>query len=123
MAFESRQLAMIVGQAAHHLHVVVNHIATALIDTGGNGRMLFSNSALSYVDGGTLTALARDYVKRSAEQLPCIYTHTVENLGMLLYLLVLDDRHVFAIVGTNKDEMLIQEFNERLARLLYGAGV
>lgn len=119
MAFDSRRLVLVVGQAAHHLHMRITHVATTLLDTSGHGRMLFSNSALSYIDGRTLTRLASEDVKKTAEKLPCLYTHPLKNPAKQLFMLVLDERHVFAIVAHPHDEPLIQEFKESLNHLLY----
>lgn len=115
MTIETTKLKLTLAQAAHHLHAVTGNIATMLIDT--RGRMLFSNSALSYVDGTTLSSIAKDYAGLNCDALPCTYIHTV-NSDVNLYLTVIDGIHVFIVVGSPRDEMRVQEFNERLRPLL-----
>ena len=119
MTYDSKKLSIIVGQAAHHLHASVGGIGTALIDIQGNGRMLFSNSMLSYVNGATLVSTARDYAARPQGEGPQLYRHDLEDSDLCLFLVVLDDRHVFITVGDERLEIPVQEFHEKLRELLF----
>lgn len=114
--YDSRQLTLIVSHAAHHLHAVTGNIATALLDTSQQPKMLFSNSALSHISGHKMVTLARDYATQTTETLPRYYKHSLES--DVLYFTVLDDRHVFVVIGQQHDEGRVQEFNERLKMLL-----
>lgn len=121
MLHDSRRLTIIVSQAAHHLHAVVGNVSTALLDIGESPRMLFSNSALAQVGGKTLTALACEYMAIGCDSYPCLHIHHSEDDNMVLYLTVLDTRHVFVAIGRASDEFRIRDFIERLKHLLPGA--
>jgi len=120
MTYDSRRLAMLISQAAHHLHAVVGNVATALLDVSQAPRMLFSNSALTQINGGQMVAIARDYATLGCEQPPCLYKHPLED-GLILFLTVLDTQHVFVVVGQPQDEIRVEDFAERLRLLLPAA--
>jgi hypothetical protein len=119
MQYDSRQLTLLISSASHHLHTLAGNVATALLDTQGSGRVLFSNSALSQVDGTALLSLARDYAERTLSGQLGFYKHSLaEDPELVLYFTVIDERHVFIVVGHEQDEWHVTEFNERLNRLL-----
>lgn len=118
MEYDSKQLSLIVAQAAQHLHAVVSNIATALLDVGeGNERVLFSNSALRYINGYMLSNLARHYLAHHQSDYPCLYSLNYAD-DLFVYFIVLDSRHVFAVIGKAQDSTRIEEFSQRLGRLL-----
>ncbi len=119
ISHDSRHLSMIVSHAAHHLHAVVGHCSTALIDTSGPGRFLFSNSALSHLNGKAIFDDAQHYAQLEIDHgsYPSLHMHDVDG-DTRAYFSVLDDRHVFVIVGRPSDELRVQAFNERLKHLL-----
>ena len=119
MSYDSRKLSILVGQAAHHLHATIGRIATGLVDVHGNGRMLFSNSMLSYVNGATLASIAREYAAQHTSEYPHLHKHALDDTNQFLYLVVLDERHVFVTVGEAKIEYQVEEFYERLKSLLF----
>ncbi len=117
MQQDSKQVSLIAAQAAHHLHAVVSHIATALLDVTDE-RILFSNSALSHLNGSTMLNLARHYLTKSNSPLPAL--HVLEHTDhQHVYFIVLDQRHVFVVIGKAQDNPRIQEFSQRLGRLLH----
>lgn len=117
MAYESKQLSMLVSHAAHHLHAAVGNVATALLDTSENPKLLFSNSALSQVSGHELIGMARQYGEQTTNY-PVLHTHQEFEPGLNLFFAVLDELHVFVVVGKPQDEIQVQEFVERLKKLL-----
>ena len=119
MAYDSRKLSIIVGQAAHPLHATLGRVATGLIDVQGNGRMLFSNSMLSYVNGAVVASVARDYAAQHQSGFPHMHQHPLEDSDLFLFLVVLDERHVFVAVGQERIAFQIEEFYERLKTLLF----
>jgi hypothetical protein len=112
--YTSKQLTMIVARAAHHLHASVGGISTALLDIQGNGKILFSNSVLGEVHGSTLVTLARDLTPSTY---PAVYQHTY-NEYTAIYFVLLDSRHVFTVIGKAQDAMQVEDFTDRLKRLL-----
>lgn len=121
MGYDSRHLTTLVSHAAHHLHAVVGNVATTLLDVSGTPKMLFSNSALSHVNGSTMVALARGFIEQGCPDLPCLHVHALEEDETVLYFTVLDERHVFVVIGKAKDELRVQDFVERLKGLLPAA--
>lgn len=116
MRYDSNQLSLISAQAAQHLHAVVSHSATALLDVTKE-RILFSNSALSYLNGSTMLNLARLYLAKTEATAPALYTipHTD---SLTLYFIVLDSCHVFVVIGKAQDELRVKDFSQRLGHLL-----
>ncbi|MBZ0306867.1 MAG: hypothetical protein K8I82_12430 [Anaerolineae bacterium] len=115
---DSKPLALIVAQAAQHLHAVVSNIATALLEIeDGSDRILFSNSALTYINGSTLLNLARHYLSQPHPYFPCLYCLDYAE-SMMIYFIVLDYKHVFAVIGKTQDAAQIEAFSQRLGQLL-----
>ncbi|MFP4322273.1 MAG: hypothetical protein ACLFTK_07460 [Anaerolineales bacterium] len=115
--YDARQLMMIVAHAARHLHATVRNCSTALLDTHGKGHILFSNSALSHMNGDSLLQAAQHYAHLGCETPPCLHTQDPE-ADTRAYFIVLNGRHVFVIVGRPTDELRVQAFHERLTKLL-----
>jgi|GEM_PF-5318973 len=117
MAYNPKQLATIVSHASHHLHAVSRGMATTMLDTSETPRMLFSNSALTQVSGQTLLSVARQHVP-CEDPPPCFFTHNLEDSDRVIYVVTLDEKHVFLAVGAKQDELLVEEFILRLKKLL-----
>ena len=118
MEYDSKQLSLIVAQAAQHLHAVVSNIATALLEVGeGSDRILFSNSALTHINGSTLLNLARHYLAQTHPHFPCLYRLDYAE-AMRVYFIVLDEKHIFVVIGKAQDESRVEAFSQRLGHLL-----
>jgi hypothetical protein len=64
-----------------------------------------------------MISLAREYLALNRESLPKTYVHPLDD-DNVIYLTIIDHRHVFVAIAYKQDELPVQAFTERLMHLL-----
>jgi hypothetical protein len=118
MSHDTRRLTLLVSRASQHLQSRYSRMATALIDISDRPRMLFSNSALSRVGGEKLFELARQHSQKEEQKTPYLAMTLLPEDNSAVFFVVLDERHVLVIIGSEADQETVQVFYEKLQALL-----
>jgi len=118
MSHDARHLTLLISRASQHLQSRYARMATALIDISDRPRMLFSNSALSRVGGEKLFELARQHSQKEGQKTPYLAMSLLPEDNSAVFFVVLDERHVLVIIGSEADQETVQVFYEKLQALL-----
>ncbi|MCC7451917.1 MAG: hypothetical protein IT324_31205 [Anaerolineae bacterium] len=104
------ELTQVLSQAVIHLHNALGPLGTALVDRYGT--LVFSNNALHYVSEKTLVQLAADFAAAPGT----VQRHTLGPVTAITA--VLDQRHMFVVVGKQLEDGTVNRFLTSLRQVL-----